>query len=341
MLPPSAYTEMLSAAGIRVWSLDIRRGVPDPRAILRLARLIRQTKPSVVHAFMIHANLLSRLTRLVQPMPVLVCSARSIYEGGRIREWAYRITDSLCEITTQVCYEGLERYVRRRVVPAHKILYIPNGIEVEHFAPDGEKRHVIRRELGVENAFVWVAVGRLEPPKDYPSLWQAFKQVVLEIPQKTVLLVVGGGFLHETLAEQAQHLGLRDHLRLLGLRPDVSEILRAADAYVMSSAWEGMSNALLEAAATALPIVATDVGGNREVVLHGQTGYLVPPRNPDALADAMLRLMNLPEPERLAMGQSGRQHIVKNFEMERIVDRWEQLYLELLERKNLLRRDGT
>lgn len=335
MLPPTAYTEMLSATGIGVSSLEMRRGIPDPRAVLRLARIIRQTKPAVVHAFMIHANLLSRFTRLIQPIPVLVCSARSINEGGVIREWAYRITDSLCEITTQVCQEGLERYVHRRMVPAHKILYIPNGIEVERFAPDGEKRRQMRRELCVEDAFVWVAVGRLEPPKDYPSLWQAFRQVVTEIPRKTILLVVGGGSLHETLAEQAQRLGLQDHLRLLGSRSDVSEILQAVDAYVMSSAWEGMSNALLEAAATALPIVATDVGGNREIVLHGRSGYLVPPSNSEALAEAMLRLMMLPEHERLEMGQAGRAHVVANFEIEQIVDRWEQLYNQLLEQKGI------
>lgn len=335
MLPPSAYAGALSAAGVSVLSLNMRRKIPDPRAVLRLARIIRAVRPALVHAFMIHANLLCRITRLVRPVPLLVCSARSTYEGGCLREWAYRLTDPLSEVTTHVCQAGLERYIRRRIVPAQKALYIPNGVEVEQFAPNAEVRRQMRCQFGTEDAFVWGAVGRLEPPKDYPNLLQAFKQVVDTTRQKTCLLIVGDGSLSKTLQEQVERLSLRNHVHFLGSRTDIAKILQMLDAYVMSSAWEGMSNALLEAAATALPIVATDVGDNRVIVLAGQSGYLVPPRNPEALATAMLQLMALPEHERLQMGQVGRQHVVANFDIERIVELWEQLYIQLLERKGI------
>jgi len=141
--------------------------------------------------------------------------------------------------------------------------------------------------------------------------------------------------LQEAIERQIVDLGLAEHVRLLGVRTNIPQLLNAADGFVLASAWEGMSNALLEAASTALPIVATDVGGNSEIVIDGETGFLVPPRNPDALAEAMLRLMNLPPEQRLAMGQAGRSHTMANFDMEHIVDRWEQLYLQLLERKGI------
>lgn len=90
---------------------------------------------------------------------------------------------------------------------------------------------------------------------------------------------------------------------------------------------------LLEAAATGLPIVATDVGGNREIVLHNQSGFLVPPAQPDALAEAMQRLMNLPHQDRLSMGLTGREYVVQRYDLEKIVDQWEAIYCELLKKK--------
>ncbi len=284
---------------------------------------------------MVHANLLTRLCRLFSRVPVLISSARSICEGGRFREWAYRLTDSLCDLTTQVCRPGAERYIQRGLTPAHKMLYIPNGIETDQFAPDPAIRATVRRQLEVEQAFVWIAVGRLEPQKDYPNLIRAMRRVVSDAHSSTRLLIAGQGPLHEIIERQIADLELAKNVRLLGVRTDIPQLLNAADGFVLASAWEGLSIALLEAAATALPIVATDVGGNSEIVIDGETGFLVPPRNPDALAEAMLRLMNLPPEQRLAMGQAGRSHTMANFDMERIVDRWEQLYLQLLERKGI------
>ncbi|MEN3001833.1 MAG: glycosyltransferase [Armatimonadota bacterium] len=335
MLPPAAYVDELEAAGIRVYNLRMRRKVPDPRAIWRLAVLVRRMRPTIVHSFMVHANLLARICRLFSPMPVLICSARNINEGGRWREWAYRLTDPLCDLTTQVCKAGMEGYIQRRVVPSHKITYVPNGIDTARFAPNPTIRGTLREQLGVGDRFVWLTVGRLEPQKDYPNLLQAFHQVVKTYPTSAYLLIVGKGPLQNSIEATIERMELGQQMRLLGIRTDIPELLNAADAFVMASAWEGMSNALLEASACALPIVATDVGGNSEIVLHGKTGLLVPPRQPQALAEAMQQIMNLSPTERQAMGQAGRAHVVANFELERIVDRWEQLYIQLLNQKGI------
>jgi len=332
LMPPRAYVAELATASIPVFSLGIRRKIPDPRPILRLARLIRKWRPHIVHSYMVHANLLARLVRLIIPFPILVCSAQSVKEGNRLRELLYRLTDPLCDLTTQVCQAGLERYVRIGAVPRHKIRYIPNGVDTAHFKPDPEARVTLRRELGLENLFVWLAVGRFDPPKDYPTMLQAFAQVTRRAPE-TVLLIAGDGPLRPAMQDLAYELGIAKKAKFLGIRRDVPQLMNAADAYVMSSVWEGMPMVLLEASATGLPIVATEVGGNGEIVIDGETGFLVPPKDPDKLAQAMLRLMSLPQGERKHMGERARRYVEENFSLERVVDRWECLYRELLLKK--------
>jgi glycosyltransferase involved in cell wall biosynthesis len=181
---------------------------------------------------------------------------------------------------------------------------------------------------------VWLAVGRFEIAKDYPNMLRAFATVRRQQPG-AVLLLVGRGSLQGETEALARELGLGDAVRFVGVRSDVAEVMSAADGYVMSSAWEGMPMVLLEAAAAALPIVATEVGGNHEVVRQGETGFLVPPRDPEALGQAMLRLGRLPAPERRAMGQRGRDHIRSHYDLGRVAQRWEDLYREVLARKGL------
>lgn len=335
LMPPRAYAEELERTGIPVVSLDICRKLIGLRPVLLLARLIRKWQPSIVHSFMVHANLLARSLRLLVPIPVLICSARSLNEGGRLRELLYRLTDPLCDLTTQVSRAGLERYVQIGIVPAHKIRYIPNGVDTGRFYPDPEVRKRLREDLRLGKRFVWLAVGRFAPPKDYPNMLRAFAVVVHEYPE-ALLLIAGDGPLRPSMEKLTEDLHISTHVKFLGVRRDIPNLMNAADAYVMSSAWEGMPNVLLEAHATGLPIVATDVGGNREVVIEGVTGFLVPPRNPDALAQTMIRLMDLSEEERRRMGEAARRHINENFNLDRVIDQWEDLYRELLTQKGLL-----
>ncbi|MGQ9695996.1 MAG: glycosyltransferase [Thermodesulfobacteriota bacterium] len=332
LMPPLAYAEELEAAGIPVFSLGIKRKLPDPWPVIRLVKLIRKWRPRIVHSHMVHANLLVRIARPLAPVPVLICTAHSIDEGGHFREILYRLTDPLCELTIQVSEAGQERYLRVGAVPRHKIRYIPNGVDTMRFRPDHKVRLGLQKKLGIEDHFVWLTVGRFAPQKDYPNLLQAFIYITRENP-KTVLLIAGDGPLRPAVQGLVHELGLDNKVQFLGIRRDVCELMSAADAYVMSSAREGMPMVLLEASAMALPIVATDVGGNSEVVIEGQSGFLVPPKNPLALAQAMRRLMELPDEERRKMGEAARRHIEAKFAIDRVVDMWEALYHELLAKK--------
>lgn len=338
MTLPKGYVVELEAAGIPVASLGIQRKLPDPQPIFHLAQLIRSWQPDIVHSFMVHANLFARLVRPMSPIPVLICSARSTDEGGHLRELLYRFTDHLCDLTTQVSYAGLERYIQVGAVPRHKIRFLPNGIDTACFRPDHEARMRLREYLGVGDAFVWIAVGRFNILKDYPNMLIAFSHVIRTHPE-TLLIIVGDGSLRPAMEELVGNLGMKDRVRFLGIRRDIQELMNAADAYVMSSSVEGMANVLLEASATGLPIVATDVGGNPQVVRDGETGFLVPPKDPEALTGAMVRLMDISEEERRWMGEAGRQYAEDNYSLDRVVEMWEALYQELLSHKGF-RRNG-
>jgi len=332
LMPPRAYVDVLEQAGIPVTTLGIRNKRPPLRPIWRLARIIRESKPAIVHSHMVHANLLTRFTRLLVPVPVLVCSARSIQEGGRLRDWLYRLTDPLCDLTTHVCEAGAQRYVRERIVPPHKMRVVYNGVDVEQFRLDGQRRERMRRETQIGNHFVWLAVGRLEAPKDYPTLIRAFARIS-DVREDTLLWIVGDGPLRRQVEALTREMGLQVRVRFWGLRADVSNLMNGADAFVMSSSREGLPNVLLEAQACGLPAVVTNVGGNSEVVIHEKTGFIVPPQNPEALAEAMLRLMDLPVEMRQQMGTLARQRVEQEFSLESVVTQWENLYYELMQTK--------
>ena len=333
LIPPRAYVDVLEQAGIPVATLGIRDKRPALRPIWRLARVLREWKPDIVHSHMVHANLLARFVRPIASAKVVIGTAHNIQEGGRLRDWLYRLTDPLCDLTTHVCEAGAQRYIRERMVPPHKMRVVYNGVDTERFLPDGQVRLRIRREAEIGKQFVWLAVGRLEAPKDYPTLIRAFARVSAA-REDTLLWIVGDGPLRGQLEALSREMGLQLGVRFWGLRGDVSNLMNAADAFVMSSSWEGLPNALIEAQACGLPAVVTDVGGNAEVVIHEETGFIVPPQNPDALAEAMLRLMHLPEQTRNQMGMLARQRVEQQFSLDSVVTLWENLYYELLQTKS-------
>ncbi len=267
MLPPSAFQQTLDEDSIPVLSLDMRPGIPDPRAAFRLARHLKTSRPHVLHCHMVHANLLGRLIRPFVRIPVVISTAHSIQEGGRWRDLAYRATDPLCDLVTQVSQAGARRYREEKISAAPKTIWLPNGVDLARYRQDEAERAKVRHELGWDSGFVWIAVGNLREPKDYPNLLGAFAKLRAGRPEAR-LAIVGGGPLERQLRNLAASLSIGDDVQFLGLRNDVPRLMPAADAYVISSAWEGTPMALLEAAACGLAVVATAVGGNRAAAEH-------------------------------------------------------------------------
>ena len=321
--------------GIPIESLEMRRGLPDPRALVRLSRMVREWRPDIVHSHMVHANLMARALRLIAPVPALVSTIHNIYEGGALWMAAYRLTNGLTDHMTIISEAAAERFIRDRIVPRELLRVVPNGVDPELYGRVGPGvREEVRQALGLGDRFAWLAVGRFEVAKDYPNMLRAFAIVLKQHPD-AVLLLVGRGSLQAETEALARELELDTAVRFLGVREDVPALVSAADGYVMSSAWEGMPMVLLEAAVGGLPIVATRVGGNHEAVLDGETGFLAPPRDHEALAAAMLRLAALSPAERRRLGEKGREHVRAHHGLTCVVERWEELYREVLARKGI------
>jgi glycosyltransferase involved in cell wall biosynthesis len=330
LLEPRAFADDLRGAGVPVHSLRMRRGRADPRAIWRLLRVLRAERPAVVHSHMVHANLLARVVRPLAGVPVLVGTAHSVAEGGRAREVAYRATDFLGTLTTNVSRAGVERYVRVGAAPRRRIRFVPNGVDTGAFTPDAGVRARLRAELGAGARFVWLCVARMEHPKQHRELLAAFRRV-LDGGARAMLLLAGQGPDRGVLERSCEALGIGDAVRFLGVRDDVPDLMRAADGLVLASAWEGLPMVLLEAGAAALPVVASDVGGVSEIVVEGETGLLVPPSDAAALADAMAAIAALDAAARAAMGAGARRVVLERYDLEQVASEWERLYEQLLD----------
>jgi len=329
LMDADGLTDRLAERGIPWTSLGIERGAWwSPRLVTGVVETYRRFRPDLVHSHTLPANFACRAARAVQPVPVLISSAHNLTEGGAARMAFYRMTDRLADVTTNCSLSAVERYVRIGAVPAHRIRYVPNGIDVARFAPDAQARTRVRAELGIaEDVFVWLAVGRMTEQKDWPNALDAASRALRAGDR---LLIVGTGELDDEVRQGVAGRGLEKRVALLGVRTDVAELMCAADAFLMSSAWEGLPVVLLEAAAAGLPIVATRVGGNDQVVMDGETGLLVAARDSAALAAAMDRLRKMGAAERSAFGARGRQHVERTYGLDAVIAQWDALYAEFL-----------
>jgi glycosyltransferase involved in cell wall biosynthesis len=227
-------------------------------------------------------------------------------------------------------------------IAAQRIEVVHNGIAPQEFAcPPDAARAEVRAELGLpaETPLV-LQVARFHPVKDHATALRAFAKVVqdaaaLPSPDSRspaalpVLLLAGDGDARPAAQTLAEQLKLGDRVRFLGVRQDVARLMAAADVFLLSSLSEGISVTLIEAMATALPIVATDVGGNGEVVRHGQTGLLSPRGEPAPLADNLLQLLRDSD-MRQRFGQAGRRRMLAQFQQEQMHARYQRIYDKLL-----------
>jgi sugar transferase (PEP-CTERM/EpsH1 system associated) len=207
-------------------------------------------------------------------------------------------------------------------VPARKVSTIYNGVDTQRYA-SGDRADA-RQALGIPVDWtVAGTVGRLDPVKDQACLIRAFARAAGEA--KRVLVIAGDGPCREELAALVKELAIGDRVRLLGERNDVPLILRALDVFVLSSIGEGISNAILEAMAAGLPVIATRVGGNVELVRDALTGRLIEPRRPEALAEALSAYFDDPVLAR-AHGAAGRERVATDFGLDRMLTEYMSLY---------------
>jgi glycosyltransferase involved in cell wall biosynthesis len=317
--------------------LDIHKNPASIAAgFLRGRHFLREFRPDVVHSHSFHANMLARLLTIGVPgvpRAVVVSTVHNVYEGGWVRMMAYRLTDGLSERTVAVSQAAAERFVRMKAIPKHKCVVRTNGVDTVDFAPDAARRASTRAAMGAGSSFVWLSAGRVVPAKDFPNLLRAFQQSRKDAPDADLWIagapadakavVSEDGVVHHYFV-MAGEKGFHERVRWLGLRRDVPALLDASDGFVLASAWEGMPLVLAEAMAMEKPVVATDVGGVRELV--GDRGMLVPAKDPEALAEAMKATMRRSREERAQLGCAARERILSRFSIDAAADWWEGLY---------------
>ena len=307
-----------------------KRPGQDPWALLRLVRLLRHLRPLIVHSRnwpAVDAIPAARVARV--PLVVHGEHGREVAdpEGRNLRR--NRIRRALAPLVHHfvTVSADLRRWLIEDVrVPAAKVTAIHNGVDLSRFGRAGKLESRMRLALPADAPIVGT-VGRLDPVKDQVGLIRAFAQVRTQHPA-AVLVVAGDGPCRAELERVAAGLGQRDHVRLLGNRDDIPTVMSALDVFVLPSIAEGISNTILEAMATGLPVVATRVGGNPELVEEGVGGALVPRSDPDALAAAIAAYTGDPELRR-RHGQASRQRAIGHFSLERMAQAYANLYTAL------------
>lgn len=236
-----------------------------------------------------------------------------------------RLTNRLTDIWTAVSPDIVDSMVRYGKASSGKLLVTPNGLNLARFGSPSVHRQRMRRSLEVpEGAILMLAVGSLVEWKDYPNLLEAFALANREV-KNAVLFIAGEGPERTTLEQRICARDLDGRVRLLGLRSDVPQLVAAADLFVISSLGEGMPGAPMEAMAAGLPVIGTDVPGTRYVLDYGKAGVLVPPRSPERMAEAMVRLAR-DAALRREVAERGRRCAVENFCEEAMVRRYEEIY---------------
>jgi len=326
---PGAIGDRLRQLGIESLALGMGR-FPSPLKIVRLARIVRDFRPAVVHTWMYHANLIGGIAaRLAGGVPIVWAIHSCVLEPGRAR-WTTRWTVALGawlsgwlpDHIVAVSRASRDQHVAIGYDPT-KLVVIPNGFDVEQYRPDPGARRAVREELRLDpDAVVIGLVARIDPVKDHASFIRAAALLARRQPH-AAFLFCGDGTEH--LAGAIDGAGLSDRFRLLGHRDDVPRVMNALDvATLCSAAGEAFPLVVGEAMACGVPCVVTDLGDCSYLV--GETGRVVRPRDPEALAAAWEEMVLLGPDGRHRLGREARRRIEREFSLRRVAAEYAALY---------------
>jgi len=320
----------LHAAGVEVIVLP-KRMSPDVTRLWRVLRLARRYRPALIHSYLFVANTWARTTGVLCRLPVIVSERTARENGSRFQDLISRLLAPATTLLVANSHAGAALAVRSRKITPDRLAVVYNGISVEPFRESRTGARV-RDELhlGPQEPVVGI-VGRLNEAKDHATFFDAMASVVREMPEVRILCV-GDGALRDSLRRQVAQLGIENRTVFTGMRSDIPAIMSALDLLVLSSRREAFPNVVMEAMAAARPVVATRVGDVERLVGDGQTGVLVPPGNPQALASAILRVL-ADLAAAAAMGRQGRARVEAEFSMEQMVSQTQSLYERALSRE--------
>jgi glycosyltransferase involved in cell wall biosynthesis len=324
----------LSQAGIELQPLRARSNW-DLRALVRLARFMRQRQVDIVHTHLFVAGAFGRLAAALAGVPVKVTTEQNAYAiGHTLPRWQVLVNALLARLTDRLVAvsRGTQDYLlRQERVPPARVRAVPNAIAwPEAILPS--QLAAVKSELGSEGRFpVLGTVARLTPQKGLEYLLQALPTIRDRFPD-VLWLVLGEGELRSELESQTISLGLENHVRFCGVRRDVAAVLQSLDLFILPSLFEGLPLSLLEAMASGIAVVATRVAGSSEVIEDGVNGRLVPPADSGALAEAITGLL---DDESLArrLARNGQETVRQCYTIGPVAEEYDRIYSELLRAK--------
>ncbi len=304
--------ERLEKKGVRVHYLNFK-GRHDLMVFWRLKKIIREFKPDILVTYLIHCDLIGRFWGRIFGIKKIVCSQR-----GSLLQWEYlrffdRMTRFLVTKYTTQTHTAKKELMEKLNTPENKFIVIPNGIDLNDFSFDLDNKKK-KNELGInsENTNI-ICVSKLREGKGHEYLLEAFEKAYTT-NQKINLLIVGDGEKKEKLLNQIKGYQSKNNIYFFGDRNDVKEILRISDIFVLPTLGEGMSNAILEAMASKLPIVTTNIKVNEELIRDDETGILVPIKNSTSIMNAIKKLIDNPT-LRKKMGEESQKDILKRYDI--------------------------
>lgn len=319
------YRESLEKRGIPVTVIG-KRWKYDPGSYWRLKRFIRELRPDVVHTWIFAANSYGRSAALAAGVPHVIAGERCVdpwktWHQFAIDRWLAKRTEQIVTNST-----GVRDFYVAHGLPAEKFVIIPNGIEPSD-QPVGTRADLLR-ELGLpDSARLIGAVGRLWPQKRYKDLiWTA--ELLKAGRGDTHFLIVGDGPQREQLESYCHDILVEDHVHFLGERSDVPRLLAHLDCFWLGSGYEGQSNSLMEAMLAGVPVVATNIAGNRDLVVADETGFLVDVGDAGQFARKTHAIL---EDRELAsrLGAAGRRRMLTEFSVDKMIARHAELYQEV------------
>ncbi len=319
----------LEARGISVTPLNKRPKI-DLAMLLRLRQMMRAQKIAIVHTHVFTANLWGRLAALLAGVPVLITHEHSTFTvENRFRRGIEAVLMRRTHKMIAVSENLRSRLVSEGGFAPGAVLTIHNGLRLHESAWRAARREQLRQELGLKKfAHVIGTVGRFEPRKNYPLLMAAM-QMVLQRHPNTALLMIGAGPEEEKLRQQARNAGMNEQVIFTGYRSDIADLLGVMSTFCLSSTTEGISMAILEALLAGVPVVATQVGGNPEIIPDRTFGILVPSGDATALAEALNETLSNRD-DALKAALRGQARVRELFSEEHMIRRIEKLYADCL-----------
>ena len=326
--PVGDFRERLSS-GVPLFELRRRSG-NDPRLVTQLYRLLKRERPHIVHTHawgtLCEGYLAARLARVPHIVHGEHGTMETRHRNIGIQRFVWGRVDRVLSVSERLA----DRMAREVGFPRSRIQTIRNGVDLSRWTTGD--RAATRARLRAGNDLLVLAVGRLVPVKNHAILIAAVALArAAGVPCR--LMIAGDGPLKAALEGQAAALGVAGAVELLGPRQDLPDLLAAADLFALSSDSEGMSNTIIEAMAAGRPVLATDVGGNSELVVQQETGLLVEARKPDALERGIKALAG-DAAKREAMGAAGRQRAEREFNLRRMLEEYRLMYLDVAEGLN-------